>query len=1287
MHWHVKTTFWFFVLIISLLVGTVSFAQEWTCEYEGANSALPWDGDTGKKDGTNPIVVKAIFVRFPSTRSDQRTITPNHRQALDNLETLLHKQSLSPQGYHNIQYEIVTIPESDPNEMWEMPKPSGDYGSSIVVSGWPPIYDNYWGGDSGRRFNGELQGEVFRLIQDTYDLVYPGGWNSPFTGADGIIFIYKPDDLGADANPISRGSDIGGYGELSLQPNVPELSRILDGAPTVVHSDTGEILLFGHTIIWWNGEIVSQNTVSTGHEWGHALGLNHDPEGAGSGAYTIMRGIWPGWGYPSYPIFSHQSRVQLGWHSAQVVEQNLKNLELLDINISGSIYKIPIGHAEYLETPDAPFEIYAINSVVDEYFLIAYEEGGVGYGAPDTGLFVWHIIDQKRYAVNDIPGVWDAGDLRTSLQYLNDMEIPTGLFADPSVAEAENYWQIPDPYLGYDSMDNFIDVATGYNREDRLSYMGSTDDLFNWGEAVEFSYRGADPVNLNPFSFGYDLSQIDLTGIPYFDFPKHTEPQLNPNSIKIEILGQVEHGVLVNILLAPFEAIVAPSGGETLQAGDPFNIQWATTETTNIQGGIIDLVDIYFTTGDGNDDILIATAVDATLGQHTWTPTGEHVTGSGQIRLIFHNINDADHVGEDLSDGVFSVTGPSVFYRPPAFPGDTGLDYSGTPYSVVEWDFLNTGDETKDIFISISDEPSMFYQGTGISPEGIPLFEGTQPSGFHALADLPQSGLRGLAVSDIGDGEYPELFAAHADKPRLYRVGDLDGKIYDAAAGLGLDISASHSISGTWGFFDGDRYPDLFVNRTPGYVEDPPYYPVVDLATNGSILLTNSSGSGAEGRVFSPTPSSGLPANLGSQTASWCDFDGDNDMDLFIGSLLDNGSGASRLYRNVNSSFTEVTSLLQSTAITMVTACAWADMNGDKFLDLVLTRHDQAAAIYFNDGVGNFSNGHGGLAPFLLGTSDGFSGLVLYDFDLDGDLDFLGLSNSDLRSPILFDNNTVAGFTPQFEDITVAVGLDDLGYVHGALALDFGNAIGEKALPDLFLGRPTANGKFYFKGEPVGAVSGNANHFVSVRLESDTATDNSLGIGATVKVTSGSITQIRLVDGGSMRGSQSSRDLMFGLGDYQGPISATVIWPSGIEQTDVPLVMDQINVISLAEIQVNDSSVVGKYIVQASGLVDWQIKWDVNILGDAQFNEVIFNMASIPSQCQPEEASITLASNDVELNVSAKASGGFTIVITWRNRPCVPRCKIPFRVKSGNSQQTDTSDSDKNLKVKVCIGN
>jgi hypothetical protein len=610
----------------------------------------------------------------------------------------------------------------------------------------------------------------------------------------------------------------------------------------------------------------------------------------------------------------------------------------------------------------------------------------------------------------------------------------------------------------------------------------------------------------------------------------------------------------------------------------------------------------------------------------------------------------------------------------------TGLDYPGTPYSAVQWNYRGIEGGDKDIFISVSNEDSKLYVRASVGADGYPFFASVPNSEF--LGGDPQAGLRGLAVADLGDGNRAELFAAAESHPRLYRFNGL--KIVNEAVGLGLEARANNSIAASWGFVDsGNRFPDLLVSRAQNFVEVPLCYSDPGLAGTGTVLLENVPGSGAEGRAFAPTPTAGLPNFLGSTNSAWCDYDEDRDMDLFIGSLYDTGSGASRLLRNDGGVFVDVTNQLQTTSLEMVTACGWADMNGDTTMDLVVTRRFDQVAIFFNDGNGSFDDGNGGAGPFEIGASEGHSGFVLYDFDLDRDMDLLALSSSDTRSVQLLEN--ISMFSPQFLDVTSAVGLDVNGYSHGAISADFGNAPGDSPLPDLYFGRPSSSGTFYYKGQ---VAAGAGNHFVSVRLVSDADSDNSTGLGASVVVTAGMDNLVQVVDGGSMRGGQKSRDLVFGLGDYTGPLTASVFWPSGTEQDEVPLTIDELNVISLADITVDDSSVVGKYIVHAGGPVDWEFTWDTNIMGDPAYDEVIFDIGNISTQCQPDLSLVSLAaSGDVTLTTSTKAGGGFTHVMTWKDRPCVPNCIIPFWVKSGHNQKTDQSDTAKNLRVRICVGN
>jgi len=72
-------------------------------------------------------------------------------------------------------------------------------------------------------------------------------------------------------------------------------------------------------------------------------------------------------------------------------------------------------------------------------------------------------------------------------------------------------------------------------------------------------------------------------------------------------------------------------------------------------------------------------------------------------------------------------------------------------------------------------------------------------------------------------------------------------------------------------------------------------------------------------------------------------------------------------------------------------------------------------------------------------------------------------------------------------------------------------------------------------------------HFLKIKLVGTAS--NRDGLGATVKVHSGSKTYTRYCDGKSGYLSQSSMPLYFGLGDATKVDSIEVLWPSGMKQT------------------------------------------------------------------------------------------------------------------------------------------
>ena len=217
----------------------------------------------------------------------------------------------------------------------------------------------------------------------------------------------------------------------------------------------------------------------------------------------------------------------------------------------------------------------------------------------------------------------------------------------------------------------------------------------------------------------------------------------------------------------------------------------------------------------------------------------------------------------------------------------------------------------------------------------------------------------------MGSGQHDTAYTT------LYR--NTGGVFSDSGiALLGLKpASTSPAQSAAWADFDGDGDLDLaLIGLTTGQVPTTKVY-----RNDGSVFTSIGSFVGEY-----------------AGSVSWADYDGDGDPDLLVTGILSpstNPPVATRLYRNDAGAFTPVTTPFADVYLGPV---AWADVDGDGDLDVLLCGVAQngslSATLWLNTGGGTFVDANAGLPGLDLGFAR------FADFDGDGDPDLLFGGNS-----------------------------------------------------------------------------------------------------------------------------------------------------------------------------------------------------------------------------------------------------------------------------------------------------
>ncbi len=265
-----------------------------------------------------------------------------------------------------------------------------------------------------------------------------------------------------------------------------------------------------------------------------------------------------------------------------------------------------------------------------------------------------------------------------------------------------------------------------------------------------------------------------------------------------------------------------------------------------------------------------------------------------------------------------------------------------------------------------------------------------------------------------------------------------------------------------WSDFDQDGFQDVFIATAP----------------NNCLFKNN-----GDNTFTDVAETLGLQDPMAeAAVGAWGDYDGDGDLDLFVGNLgpIMSGDGGgmmiaqNRLYQNHNGTFNDVAEQAGVAGMPEgvtggTTSASWADYDNDGDIDLLTCNRMLGVYLYQNQGDGTFTHasGEAGLHDGL-GMHPSFEHGVWSDYDLDGDLDLflsagvamtmsMNMGGEMNAAPAQMMMNMTSNKLLQnqgdgtFNDVTTAAGLmyeTNAARSHTAVWGDFNN----DGYPDLFSG-------------------------------------------------------------------------------------------------------------------------------------------------------------------------------------------------------------------------------------------
>lgn len=483
-------------------------------------------------------------------------------------------------------------------------------------------------------------------------------------------------------------------------------------------------------------------------------------------------------------------------------------------------------------------------------------------------------------------------------------------------------------------------------------------------------------------------------------------------------------------------------------------------------------------------------------------------------------------------------------------PSDERLVFSQHPSDVLLSDTSSSPSASWIDFDQDGDDDLYVLNGYGSleenpSPQQNKLYRNDGNGGFTLVRDHPLVNDRTFSGSSTwgdydNDGDSDVFVANQRGADNFLFRNDGNGSFVRTREGAIVN-DGGRSFSAVWVDVDGDGLLDLHVlNGRDG--------------EGGQVDFVYRNRGGGQ---FARVDTLGFAADsLPSGGAAWADFDSDGDVDLFLPVYA---GTPNRLYRNDGDwAFTEIAQEAGLTTDPLpfsprTSVAHWVDFDGDLDLDLFVGNTGGTVDFLFeNDGSGHFDKvAAGRIGLDATYVTDGIWG----DFDNDADQDFLlavwgGASE-------LFENDGAGRFYPRSAEAASSTG--DFGhsiaFVSSASANDFdGDGDLDAYLTQWPINPAGGAPNLFFVNET------NTGNWLEVNLEGTDS--NRSAIGAQVVVTTtidgARHRQLRSVSARTSWRSTSSLTQHFGLADAPAVETIEVRWPSGhVDTVDGPVDANQ----------------------------------------------------------------------------------------------------------------------------------